>query len=79
MLSAYVASCAVAKRFCQWKFKESEDGGLQINSTCGPQTANWTEVKMFPAQLLFAYNHHVDLKHTHSLKVEDYVSFGKNV
>lgn len=28
MLSAYEASCAVAKRFCQLKFKESEDEGL---------------------------------------------------
>ena len=34
---------------------------------------------MFPAQLLFAYNHYVDLKHTYNLKVEGYVSFGKNV
>ena len=50
-------------------------GWQQVNNTSGPQTANWTEMKMFPAQLLFAYNHRVDLKHTHDLKVEGYVSF----
>lgn len=80
MLSAYEASRAVAKSFCQLKFKESEDEGL----AAGKQhiwtiNCKWTEVKMFPAQLLFAYNHHIDLKHTHDLKVRGYVSFGKNV
>ena len=47
MLSAYEASHAVTKSFCQLKFKESGDEGL----AAGKQriwtiNCKWTEVKM---------------------------------